>query len=150
MAGYHTSQAGGSLTDAFVSKLDPTGIALIYSTCIGGTGADEAYGIAVDSTGAAYIAGSTLSTNFPVTAGSYQTTSKGNRDAFVTKLAPAGNSLVYSTYLGGSLHEYRLRDRHRQQGRRIRGGLHRNRRTSRSSTRFNRFPPEATTRLWRI
>jgi hypothetical protein len=107
VSGLNTSKAGTSSSDAFVAKLDASGHSLIYSTCIGGaTGEDEAYGIAVDSTGAAYITGSTLSTDFPFTPGTYQTASKGDSEAFVTKLAPAGNSLVYSTYLGGSKNDF--------------------------------------------
>ncbi len=61
-----------------------------------------AYGIAVDGAGSAYVTGCTVSTNFP-TQSPYQATYQGgNQDAFVTKLTPAGNALVYSTYLGGS------------------------------------------------
>ncbi|HUJ43120.1 MAG TPA: SBBP repeat-containing protein [Opitutaceae bacterium] len=87
--------------DAFVAKLAPSGASLTYSTYLGGSGSDSAYGIAVDSSGAAYVAGRTLSADFPVI-GAYQPTSHGNYDAFVTKLVPAGNALAYSTYLGGS------------------------------------------------
>lgn len=84
--------------DIVVSKLNPSGTALVYSTYIGGTGWDSGNAIAVDSAGAAYITGFAISTNYPVTAGAYDTT--GGNDAVVTKLAPAGNSLSYSTYLG--------------------------------------------------
>ena len=88
---------GGSCLDAFVAKLDPAGSALVYSTYLGGSGDDQARGLAVDSAGNAYITGTTASTNFPVTAGalSTNTTSGG----FVTKLSAAG-AIVYSTYLG--------------------------------------------------
>ena len=78
--------------------IDPT---LMYSTYLGGSGSDQGNGIAVDSSGNAYVAGLTTSTNFPAVAGSYRTTNGGGRDAFVTKLGPSG-ALVYSTYLGGS------------------------------------------------
>ncbi|MFN2606562.1 MAG: SBBP repeat-containing protein [Acidimicrobiales bacterium] len=88
-----------------VFKLNPTGSALVYSTYLGGTVYDLAKGLAVDSTGAAYVAGVTVSNDFPTTAGAYRTTAPGapqNGDVFLTKLAPAGTSKVYSTYLGGS------------------------------------------------
>jgi hypothetical protein len=88
-------------TDVFVAKLNASGSELAYCTYLGGSGDDRAYGIAVDGTGAAYIAGSTMSTNFPVWR-SYQSRLAGGRNAFVAKLNPAGNALVYSTYLGGS------------------------------------------------
>jgi hypothetical protein len=90
---------------AFVTKLNPTGTALVYSTYLGGSGYDFGYGIAVDSSGDAYVTGSTSSTDFPTTPGAFQTTCSGsclNSDGFVTELNPAGSALVYSTYLGGS------------------------------------------------
>ena len=99
-----TFQGGRSSvpTDAFVAKLTPTGNALVYSTYLGGSGGNESgLGIAVDGAGSAYVTGFTWSTNFP-TQSSYQGTLHGDQDAFVTKLTPAGNALVYSTYLGGS------------------------------------------------
>ncbi len=92
--------------DAFVAKLDPTGSHLLYSTYLGGSEADGALGIAVDSTGAAYVAGGTGSSNFPTTAGSLQTTCTGcalttmpslGPDGFVTKLDASGD-LIYSTF----------------------------------------------------
>jgi hypothetical protein len=85
----------------FVTKINPTGSALIYSTYLGG-GQDNGYGIAVDSTGNAYVAGTTFSTNFPTTPGAFQATLNGAYNVFVTKLNAAGSALVYSTYLGGS------------------------------------------------
>jgi Beta-propeller repeat len=98
-----TSLAGAG--DAFVSKLDPTKsgtMSLIYSTYLGGAGTDSGNSIAVDSSGAAYITGSTQSTNFP-TQNAFQSTLKGTQNAFVTKLnATATAPLLYSTYLGGS------------------------------------------------
>src|SRR3989441_149346 len=95
--------AGGSL-DAFVTKLNPTGVALAYSTYLGGTGDEEGFGIAVDATGNAYVTGLTNSNlDFPTTAGAFQPSSPGGiSDAFVTKLNAAGAALVYSTYLGGT------------------------------------------------
>jgi hypothetical protein len=91
----------GGYYDAFVTKLNPAGSALVYSTYLGGIGWDGARGIAVDSLGNAYVAGQTGSNNFPTTAGAYQTTYGGNNDAFVAKITTSG-ALVYSTYLGGS------------------------------------------------
>ena len=88
------------LTDAFVTKLSPSGSTLAYSTYLGGIGEDLALTIAVDSLGCAFVAGSTNSSNFP-TQSPYQNF-QGNVDAFVTKLSPSGNSLVFSTFLGGS------------------------------------------------
>lgn len=100
-----TTGAGGVLAiDVFVAKLNPEGTALAYSTTIGGAGADQAYAIAVDAQGAAYLTGETDSRDFPTTAGVFQpaNASTGERDAFVTKLGVAGDALVYSSYHGGS------------------------------------------------
>jgi hypothetical protein len=88
--------------DAFVTKLDPTGSTLVYSTFLGGSGFDRGYGIVVDADGHAYVTGYTASVDFPTTVGALQTTSGGSSDAFITKLNPTGSALVYSTYLGGS------------------------------------------------
>ena len=104
-------QTYGGETDVFVTKLGSTGSTLVYSTFLGGSDVDSSLGIALDATGSAYVAGSTLSPDFPTTAGAYQTTPASGLpappifaphryDAFVTKLAPTG-SLAYSTYLGG-------------------------------------------------
>ena len=89
-------------SDAFVTKLTADGTRLLYSTFLGGGGDDTAGGIAVDAFGAAYVTGATTSTNFPTTGGAYQTTPRGGQDAFVTRVAPDGRTLLYSTYLGGS------------------------------------------------
>ncbi|MBI4482587.1 MAG: SBBP repeat-containing protein [Acidobacteria bacterium] len=91
---------GGS-ADAFIAKLNATGFALVYSTYFGGGGYDSAAGIAVDSSGNAYVTGATASTNFP-TANPLQATLAGPADAFIAKLNATGSALVYSTYLGGS------------------------------------------------
>ena len=91
--------AGGN--DAFIAKLNPSGSGLVYCTYLGGKADDRAYGIAVDSSGAAYLTGSTASINFPVV-NALQSQLAGAKNAFVAKLNPAGNSLVYSTFLGGS------------------------------------------------
>ena len=88
----------------FVTELNATGSALLYSTYLGGSNDDQGYGIAVDSSGDAYVTGVAYSTDFPVTPGAFQTTNKsvGGSNAFVSKINPTGSSLVYSTYLGGS------------------------------------------------
>jgi hypothetical protein len=83
--------------------IDPV---VAYSTYLGGSGNDQGIGIAVDAAGNAYVAGNTTSTNFPTTAGAFQTTNQGSHDAFVTKLNPTGSGLLYSTYLGGSGDDY--------------------------------------------
>ena len=87
--------------DAFVFKLNPTGNTLLYATYIGGRGDDRASGIAVDSSGQIYLAGSTASTNFPLSS-AIRSTLGGARDAFAVKLNAIGNLMVYSTFLGGS------------------------------------------------
>jgi hypothetical protein len=94
---FQASLAGGE--DAFVSKLNASGSALVYSTYLGGSGDDEAHAIAVDSSGSAYITGSTSSIDFP-TVNPLQASKGGGINAFVTKLNPAGAALVYSTFLG--------------------------------------------------
>jgi len=95
-------KAGAGDADVFVSKLNPTGSTLVYSTYLGGIGFDKGTGIAVDASGNAYVTGYTNSSNFPTTTGSAQTAYGGSGDAFVAKLKPDGSALVYSTYLGGS------------------------------------------------
>lgn len=100
------------LGDAFVTKLNPTGTSLVYSTFLGGSRDETGAGIAVDKDGNAYIAGLTSSTNFPTSASAPYKTYKGPAsaasyfvygDAFVTKVNPSGSALVYSTLLGGTL-----------------------------------------------
>src|SRR5262249_37756787 len=92
---------GGGDNDAFVTKLNPTGSALVYSTYLGGSGADGGRGIAVDGSGNAYVTGFTRSSNFPTTGAAFQPFG-GDLDAFVTMLNASGSALIYSTYLGGS------------------------------------------------
>src|SRR5207237_346650 len=94
---FQTANAGSY--DAFVTKLNSAGSGLIYSTYLGGSDYDSGNGIAVDSSGFAYVTGSG-STDFPKTPCAFQTV--GNGGAFVTKLNSAGSGLFYSTYLGGS------------------------------------------------
>ncbi|MBI3664734.1 MAG: SBBP repeat-containing protein, partial [Acidobacteria bacterium] len=93
--------------DAFITKFSPAG-QVVYSSYFGGglavgyqSTADGAAGIAVDTSGNAYVVGSTWSINFPTTPGAFQPQKNYNIDAFVLKLNPAGNALLYSTYLGG-------------------------------------------------
>jgi hypothetical protein len=89
--------------DAFITKLNATGSALVYSTYLGGSGAEGGFfRIALDTAGHAYLAGHTDSVDFPITPGAFQPTFVGNVAAYVSKLDPAGSALVYSTYLGGS------------------------------------------------
>jgi len=110
----------GQWPSAFVTKFSPDGSSLVYSTYLGGNGYDNAYAIAVDSSGNAYVTGETDSPDFPVTNGAYQTVCSpapnntgapvqnssdcysSNTSAFVTKLNPTGTGLVYSTFLGGN------------------------------------------------
>jgi hypothetical protein len=86
--------------NAFIAKLDASG-ALVYSTYLGGSGGDVGNAIAVDNAGNAYVAGNTGSTDFP-TKNPAQSTFGGMTDGFIAVLAPDGQSLVYSTYLGGA------------------------------------------------
>jgi hypothetical protein len=112
---FQTQYAGSTSTwNAFVTKLNPSGTSLVYSTYLGGSGSppdpnyylpaagDYGNAIAIDASGDAFVAGSTASSNFPVTTGAFQTTLAGPSNGFVTKLNPAGTEEVYSTYLGGS------------------------------------------------
>jgi hypothetical protein len=98
----------GGPSDVFVAKLNPSGSALVYSTYIGGSGDDEAFAIAVDVDGYAYVTGTTpgspTAINFPTTPGALksQTAAVYGSDAFVTKLSADGSNLVYSTLLGGT------------------------------------------------
>jgi hypothetical protein len=94
-------QPYGGNNDAFVTEINSSGSALVYSTYLGGSGTDVGLGIAVDSSGNAYVTGYTASTNFP-TMNPLQPAYDGNNDAFVTEINSSGSALVYSTYLGGS------------------------------------------------
>ncbi len=108
---FRRTGAAGNFSDVFVSKINSTGTALIYSTFIGGSDLDFGRRIAVDRLGNAYITGQTKSTNFPTTAGAFDRSFNvltcprcgiDQYDAFVAKLNPAGSALVYSTFLGGT------------------------------------------------
>ena len=96
------ARAGSNGTDAFVAKLNPAGTAFEYVTYLGGAGQEDSFNLRVDAGGNAYVAGSTTSSNFPVTAGAAQVTYRSNTDLFVTRLNATGSVLLYSTYLGGN------------------------------------------------
>ena len=98
---FDTSHNGG-LIDAFVTALSADGDALVCSTFLGGAGPDEGYAVAVDTGGAAYVAGYSVSSDFPTTAGAFDEAHNGGYDAFVAKLAPGASVLSYATFLGGS------------------------------------------------
>jgi hypothetical protein len=93
----------GGVQDAFVTALNPTGSALLYSTYLGGSSADAGTGIAVDGSQNAYVTGQTGSSDFPV-GHATQVAIGGGSDAFVTEIRPAG-TLVFSTFLGGTGNE---------------------------------------------
>ncbi len=96
--------------DAFALKMNPAGSAFEYSTYLGGRRDDLAFAVAVDAQGNAFVAGNTISTDFPTTAGALQSSYGGignnnlyrGGDGFVVKLNPTGSGVLYSTYLGGS------------------------------------------------
>ncbi len=107
--------AGNNASNVFVTKLNSTGSGLVYSTYLGGSGVcimpgecfgDLAFIAFVDSSGNAYVSGEAFSTDFPTTAGAFQTVNHGatnhTSNVFVTKLNSSGTELTYSTYLGGS------------------------------------------------
>jgi len=100
LGAFQSSRQG--IFDAFVTKLNLAGSALSYSTYLGGTaGTSDGFAIAVDSLGSAYVTGQTTASNFPL-ASPFQSVNHGS-NAFVTKFAPSGSSLTYSTFLGGSV-----------------------------------------------
>ncbi len=107
VAGPDLTYNGGS-SDAFVAKINPAGTALIYCGYIGGAQSDQAQGVAVDSSGSAYVVGQTFSdqTTFPVATGPGLVFSTGGPDVFVTKLNAAGTALVYSGYIGGTSRDF--------------------------------------------
>jgi hypothetical protein len=87
--------------DAFVTKLNAAGSALIYSTYLGGAGVDAGYALGLATGNAAVVVGDTRSANFPVTASAFQTVPGGSQDAFAAMISAAGNALSFATYLGG-------------------------------------------------
>ena len=104
---FQTTARSTTNASAFVTKLNPAGSALVYSTYLGGSGNpygvdDRGAGIAVDAAGNAYVTGWTFSKDFPTTLGAFQSSNRGLENAFVTKLNSDGTALLYSTYLGGT------------------------------------------------
>jgi hypothetical protein len=95
---FDTSPAG----DVFVTKLNPAGSALVYSTALGGSAGEGANAVNVDAAGNAWVTGNTSSADFPITAGAFDSSLNGVADVFVSELNPAGSALLYSTYLGGA------------------------------------------------
>jgi hypothetical protein len=101
VASPHQGALGGPFAqNAFVTKLSPSGAAQVFSTYLGGSGTDTAFGIALDPAGEPYITGSTTSTDFPKTVPT--SALNGSQDAFVTKLSANGSALLFSFYFGGS------------------------------------------------
>jgi uncharacterized protein (TIGR03437 family) len=97
--------AGGG-GDAFLTRVAPTGTSFTYSTYFGGEGQDQASGVAVDAAGSAYVTGRTSSAAFPLVQSAQTRIAGGPGDAFVLKLNPARNQLVFSVLLGGSDDDY--------------------------------------------
>jgi Big-like domain-containing protein/carboxypeptidase family protein/IPT/TIG domain-containing protein/beta-propeller repeat-containing protein len=99
-----TSQGGNTdgYPEIFIFKLNAAGTALIYSTYLGGSDSDHCSAPAIDSSGNVYLTGRTYSLDFPLVNPLQPIRGGGSTDAFVTKIGSAGNSLIYSTYLGGS------------------------------------------------
>ncbi len=111
IAGACNGTCGSGSTDAFVTKVNAAGSALVYSSYLGGSGTDLGFGIAVDGSGSAYATGLIGSTDFPrvnqISGGCNGSCGAGvNYDVYVTKINAAGNALVYSSYLGGSDSDY--------------------------------------------
>jgi hypothetical protein len=96
----------GGLSNAFVTVINAAGNGYAYSTFLGGSNNDAGDGIAVDSSGNAYVTGYTGSSNFPLKLALQPTYGGGSTDAFVTKLNPGGSALVYSTFLGGNQQDF--------------------------------------------
>jgi len=95
--------SNGGTDDGFVAKLNPAGSALLFSTYLGGSSGDLVTGIALDGSNNAYVTGITVSSDFPITSGSYQTSQKGTGDnAFIAAIKSDGSAKIYATYLGGS------------------------------------------------
>jgi hypothetical protein len=89
------------VADVFVSKINPAGTALIYSTYLGGNDGEDGSAIVVDTIGNAYVAGTTFSSNFPTTPDAFQRVNISFSDVFLFKLNPNGTRLLYSTHIGG-------------------------------------------------
>ena len=116
--------------DVFVTKLNPAGTALVYSTFVGGSDMEFGHGLAIDAAGNAYVTGTTKSSNFPTTGGAFDRSlnippncprcATDNTDGFAFKLNAAGSALLYSTYLGGTDIDSPRSDRRRRSGKRLR------------------------------
>ena len=91
----------GQANDAFITKLNSDGSAIVYSSYLGGSNIDQGFAIALDAGNNAYVVGSTASTDFN-TRSPLQAANRGGADAFIAKVNASGSALVYSTYLGGS------------------------------------------------
>lgn len=98
---YETSLPSGVTSYAFVTKLNPTGTGLVFSTFLGGTASGVGKGVAVDQSGNVYVTGDTSASDFPTTSNAYQQRPVPNGGVFVTELDPTGSTLLYSTYLAG-------------------------------------------------
>ena len=105
-AGAFQATYAGGFHDAFLTKLNAAGSALVFSTYLGGNSDDGAVAVALDPSGRLYIRGNTYSSNFPITPGAFQTVQGGGADAFFAILNSTGSKLIYSTYLGGSGDEF--------------------------------------------
>ncbi len=99
--GAFQQEFGGDPDDAFLVKLDPSGRTALYATLLGGRDSDFASAVALDSSGFAFVAGTTKSGNFPVSGGAFQTRLADEEDAFIAKVGPLGDRLQFSTYFGG-------------------------------------------------
>jgi uncharacterized protein YfiM (DUF2279 family) len=100
--GAYDTTKNGTGNDVYVTKLDPAGAALGYSTFLGGTTSDTGNGVAVDGEGRAYVTGFTASADFPATPNAHDPSHDGANDAFVATLDRTGSALAYSTLLGGA------------------------------------------------
>lgn len=97
-------RVSGGGTDVFIAKLSADGSRLLYTTYLGGSGADVGYSLTLDASGNIYVTGDTRSTDFPLVK-PVQATLGGSADVFVAKLTGDGSQLLYSTYLGGTAGE---------------------------------------------
>lgn len=100
--GAFSASFNGGFSDGFLTKLNPSGASLVYSSFVGGSDDDQAYGVALDAKGNPYVIGTTYSTDFPTTARAYDTSNNGETDLFVMKLNYTASILFYSSYVGGS------------------------------------------------
>ncbi|HEY3743809.1 MAG TPA: hypothetical protein VGL53_28385 [Bryobacteraceae bacterium] len=108
--GFQMTPGGGTLPDAFVTKIAPDGKSLVYSSYLGGSGSDQGFAVAVDLTGAAYVGGTTASRNFSMPAGGFQTTFGASvlsqvATGFLVAVDPTGAKLDSGTLLGGSVQD---------------------------------------------